>query len=394
MIDEGIQSHRCEPLLKNDHNVVGMTSEHEILSDESLHIGTSVHFFLGWKAPFILFGLPSVVFGSVILAYFPTSANEDGDVIPYPRLNLGISLLMAACVFFSTAGIAPFHKMSINKRFDLLLSSGHVPQSALAAIFLGSNNALKPETWLNLICGNASPYLWWQPRGLLWMSLLVAFFVSTTSFFFAKYMARLSDFLSLNAACFGFFAGLEVGYCARAIFIPYTFLCAQVGFSVGSGTRIGLWDRSDPSLRALQSLSFQYSLTITIAITLVIVGCFLSGVPLWMSIVASTGSVGLIIVILLSPILPLSATLSDKKADHLAKMSTLIENQHILVMENFKAGLNNKEATETLKGMYEERQKINDVEVLPESTKLLYTGALSIAIAVAPMLYGSISSQI
>ena len=99
-------------------------------------------------------------------------------------------------------------------------------------------------------------------------------------------------------------------------------------------------------------------------------------------------------VILLAPILPLTATLSNKKADLLASLSTLIEKQHIHIMDNFKAGLSNEEAMKTLEWMYEERKKITDVNVLPESMKLIYTALMSVGIAIVPMVYQFISSQI
>ena len=360
---------------------------------------SSYHYFSDWKWPFIFLGIPSIIFGSIFLALFPASQGDEGDegdenCYKFPRLNWAVSFIMAATVFFSIAGIAPFHKIAISKRYDLLSSSAHVPQTKLAALFLGSSDALVPETWLHLITGDASPYLWWQLRGLLWISLVFAFCGFLTAFLLLKYFSCLSDGLSFDCGCFGFFVALTMGYCTRAIFIPFTLLSAQVGFSVGSGTRIGLWDRSDPSLRALQLLSFQYALTFTIALSLAITGCFLSGLPFWMSSITTTCSVSIIMVILLAPILPLTATLSNKKADLLASLSTLIEKQHIHIMDNFKAGLSNEEAMKTLEWMYEERKKITDVNVLPESMKLIYTALMSVGIAIVPMVYQFISSQI
>jgi hypothetical protein len=329
------------------------------------------------------------------------------------------------------------------------------------AVFGNCHAYFTPENLVDFITGRATPFRWFELRGngpcclagfinglvtgalvSSWVykesgvsSLLL--FPDTSRLLNCLYMAlALVQYLQIMLSLvIGWFTVL-VCYALRTFYIPYQLLCIQVGGAlkpaghdaddnveaeplVLSGGQsklasvdedspegnpeewdggVGLWNRSDPRLIAVQSLSMYLVLVVAITFALVIIGIFLVGIPIYVSAMGALGCIFLIITLLLAPILPVVTTLIDAKTKLTSRTSRLIEEQQLRVLSSFEKHVRGDDMekednrqqhaheVQVLKELSEYHKEIEDISTYPSGLKLFYTGLVSILLTSLPLL--------
>jgi len=260
-------------------------------------------------------------------------------------------------------------------------------------VILGSSDALTPDNLAAFMLGTQAPYRPWEARGLVILPLSVAAVGLSITFAIAKFYLEADNGLCLLLGLYGMSVGAAGGYVGRVVYFPYMMVCMQVGEVVKD--RIGLWDKSDDSLREMQGLSFTGCSVFGIAGALGITGLFLlPEVPFWLPVVGTAFVLVALLSILVAPIMPVIGILNEKKSDLKAKMAAMIEAQSNLVVHKFEKHESSDFEVKQLQNMLKQEEMIAKVVVFPAGLEIFFTGAFSAAVAMAPLVLSQLSSYL
>jgi uncharacterized membrane protein YiaA len=340
-----------------------------------------------WYHAFCVCCLPLIAFTAAYLSL----STRNSDVLPRTRRKtiIGWILVVAGFVIRDMGVFYSTQHLLVQKRECLLKGTGHVPLGQLGRLFLGQDGPLTPDMLVDFLTGRTRPFLWWQLRGVGPVSVFTGGLFAAVGYYAARSLDE-SDFVPwLMLECMFAMTGFAFGMEIRSIYVPYHLVCIQVGGALKE--RIGLHNRSDPALQALQSLSFSISVPLSFAVTLLAVGIFLIGMPIGIVVFFIVAASVTFMGILFAPIRSTVRALAEQKQLLLAETSVLVDAQHEIVLTKFKLRGDHQSELVRLKDLVEYHNTTAAISIIPSGLRLLQTATVSVLVMAGPPVVAWVS---
>jgi hypothetical protein len=299
------------------------------LPDESTMCAKPIpQLFDKWWKPVVMTGVPVVLITNAYCVY-------EKHVTGKMASAAGLNCIAGTFVFSAITFCYQFRVMMLEERETLLSGSQHIELGSKGKSILGHSNACTPNEFANFVTLGTKPFLWWQMRGTLPLMAGYAIVYSVLAYFLGVHWLGLGE--QGLATCFALvwcLFGVVQGYLIRTIDVPFQLVCMQAGEALKE--RIGLWDRSDPTLVAMLKLSNYCAVAGGLYQAVQVVGLFLLRLPLWVPVIGICFAAFASGLKQISPHLPVIAMLAKQKKQLLAKTSKMIQEQHEVLLVCFE----------------------------------------------------------
>ena len=222
-------------------------------------------------------------------------------------------------------GCYKFKDMILDQRHRLLDGTQHVELDLLGKVVLGHSSSLTAETLADFVLGRDRYNMCW-PRGPVFYPFVFTLLGAVGKYTYETMYPVLNPAAILAATIFYVVALGASFFVVRSTYIPYMLICKQVGEAAKD--RIGLWDKSEVSLREMQRLSVHATITGTVFAACNLASSAIYGIGFGFLMFFVIGYSLVILITLVAPVLPVVDVLKDKKVNLLVVIATMIEVQN------------------------------------------------------------------